>query len=114
MEQLCPVCNGCGSVPPGFYSHIGYTTDTVTCRRCHGVGTFGTVDTQQIMDAQADLQSALGIYRLSIDHALGNGVLSTQDKIIIEDFMAKSLARLHKLLNDLGRPMYQPATHPDV
>lgn len=56
-----------------------------------------------VLDAQADLQTALGMYRLS------NGRGDP-----IEDRLAKSLARSHALLEALGRPMYQPALHRDV
>jgi hypothetical protein len=39
----CPVCNGCGHVPTGFYSNAtgGGTSNTTapdTCRTCHGSG----------------------------------------------------------------------------
>jgi glycosyltransferase A (GT-A) superfamily protein (DUF2064 family) len=56
-----------------------------------------------VLDAQADLQTALGMYRLS--NGRGDA---------IEDRLAKSLARSHALLEALGRPMYQPALHRDV
>lgn len=44
-EQLCPVCQGHGIVPAGFYTHpagqSGYATTTSPecCRRCRGLGT---------------------------------------------------------------------------
>ena len=40
MAQRCPVCYGCGTVPPDFYAQIGYGTNTarVTCRACGGAG----------------------------------------------------------------------------
>lgn len=66
--------------------------------------------TEDILDAQADLQVGLGQYRLKYGSA-GRGVRSDDS---IEDNLAKSLARLHTLLEELGRPMYQIATHPDV
>jgi hypothetical protein len=55
------------------------------------------------MDAQADLQTGLGMYRL--DHGRGSPT---------EERLAQCLARLHSLLAALGNPMYQPATHPSV
>ena len=58
---------------------------------------------EQLLDAQADLQTAIGLYRLQ--HG-------KDDRI--EDRLARSLARQHKLLSEMGKPMYQPATHPDV
>jgi hypothetical protein len=38
----CPVCGGCGTVPPTFYEHHDGSTTAVTtresCRSCGGVG----------------------------------------------------------------------------
>lgn len=41
IHTLCPVCGGCGTVPPDFYSRMGVGTSTarVGCRRCDGLGT---------------------------------------------------------------------------
>lgn len=64
---------------------------------------------EQIMDAQADLQTGLGMFRVAcMDRAM------TQTESYAEDRLAKSLARTHKLLDALGHPMYQPATHSEV
>lgn len=41
---ICPVCNGRGHVPNGFYSVVGgtgWTTSSITpeiCRSCNGTG----------------------------------------------------------------------------
>lgn len=62
-----------------------------------------------VMSAQADLQTGLGIFRLDRNDTRG-----LQHANLVEDRLARSLARLHVLLADLGTPMYQPAMHPDV
>lgn len=62
-----------------------------------------------VLDAQADLQSALGMLRLHMDPRF-----STPDLGVVERRLNKSLARSHKLLDELGSPMYDPATDPDV
>src|SRR3954451_3060281 len=49
---------------------------------------------ERILEAQADLQTALGFYRM--DHARGDPT---------EQRMAQGLVRLHVLLEALGRPM---------
>lgn len=38
--QRCPVCNGVGSVPMGFYppQGVGTTTTPQKCRTCNGKG----------------------------------------------------------------------------
>ncbi len=42
VAQRCPVCNGTGQVPPGFYMAIGgtggcaYSLDPEVCRACGG------------------------------------------------------------------------------
>lgn len=66
--------------------------------------------TDEIMDAQADLQTALGIYRLNVQEKITNPKFNGH----VEDRMARCLARLHRLLDQLGKPMYQPAQHPDI
>lgn len=58
---------------------------------------------EDIINAQADLQSALGILRLS----------KPLDSYI-EEKLARSLATLHRALLRAGRPMATPARHPDV
>jgi hypothetical protein len=62
---------------------------------------------EEILEAQADLQTALGFFRLGSIEERGNSEA-------IEDRLNKSLARLHRLLERLGRSMYQPATHADL
>ncbi len=39
--QVCPVCTGCGTVPPDFYTRLGCGTSLAReqCRRCKGTGT---------------------------------------------------------------------------
>lgn len=68
---------------------------------------------EQIMDAQADLQTALGFLRLDARDRLDLEHPGDHDDFI-EDRLAKSLARLHLLLDRLGHPMYNAATHPKV
>ena len=65
----------------------------------------------QIMDAQADLQMALGLLRLKQEQIEGVLPYGLDD---VENRLARSLALLHKLLSDLGRPMAHRALHPDV
>jgi hypothetical protein len=38
--QRCPVCEGCGTVAPDFYSRLGVATTTLRgqCRACTGTG----------------------------------------------------------------------------
>lgn len=62
-----------------------------------------------VMDAQAELQTPLGWLRLGMDPKYPDADLK-----LIEDRLTKTLARLHGLLDALGDPMYQPATHPEV
>lgn len=62
----------------------------------------------EIMDAQADLQTALGLFRLSMAEGY------TDHDNYVEERLAKCLARLHRLLEQLGKPMYRPAQHPDI
>lgn len=60
--------------------------------------------TDEVMDAQADLQVALGVHRLDpVKHA-----------DMVEDRMVRVLARLHTLLDTIGTPMYDATVHPDV
>lgn len=59
---------------------------------------------EEVIEAQADLQTALGMFRLNRNF----------DPAAIEDRLVRSLARHHTLLARLGRPMYDPATHPEV
>src|SRR4051794_40736497 len=59
-----------------------------------------------LMDAQADLQTALGLYRLRVPEG-------ERDEPV-EDRLMQALARLHTRLDILGHPMYDPATHPAI
>lgn len=42
MTEVCPVCGGRGTVPPGFYGDFEYGLGTTnareTCRSCGGKG----------------------------------------------------------------------------
>ena len=60
------------------------------------------------MEAQADLQSVIGRQRLY--EGSSNSPSASQDINALE----RSLARLHGVLGAMGKPMYDPATHPDV
>lgn len=42
--QVCPICGGCGTVPPAFYSQMTMGTSAAReqCRRCAGTGTIET------------------------------------------------------------------------
>lgn len=63
---------------------------------------------EEILEAQADLQTGLGFFRLDArDEPRGHDDL-------IEERLGRSLARTHRLLEHLGRAMYDPATHPDI
>ena len=66
---------------------------------------------RDIMDIQAELQTPLGLYRLKLADEYS---APHQHDEIIEERLAKTLARLHKLLDELGSPMYNPAIHPDI
>lgn len=61
---------------------------------------------REVMEAQADLQVALGIFRLRAEH------VDIRDKDLIESRMYRSLGRLHRLLTSLGKPMYDPERRP--
>lgn len=64
----------------------------------------------EIMEAQADLQVAIGLYRL--EHGRGN--VNSQHADLIESRLTASLARTHRLLAMADNPMYGPATHKDI
>lgn len=68
--------------------------------------------TQEIVDAQADLQTALGMHRCEMDRTLcGFDV----DGAVRENYMARALARLQAALAEhLDVQMMHPAIHPDV
>lgn len=69
---------------------------------------------KEIMSAQADLQVGLGLLRLEKSLLRERDGIQELNLATAEDHLASSLARLHKLLDALGKPMYQPATHPGV
>ena len=60
---------------------------------------------RQLLDAQAELQTALGIYRMGSERR--------DFDPYVESRMQASLAMLHALLADLGRPMAQPTQMPE-
>lgn len=62
---------------------------------------------KQLVDAQADLQIALGLYRL---YFLKNEGHKGHDNV--EHYMQTCLAQLHSLLDDLGHTMANAATVP--
>lgn len=69
--------------------------------------------TERLLNAQAELQTALGFHRLAMaypDNELG---LTNTDPAYIEMRMAACLAMLHSLMGDLGLPMYSPAQMPE-
>ena len=47
--QACPVCGGCGTVPPDFYTRLGVGTSCARerCRTCNGSGVVGEQGTTQ-------------------------------------------------------------------
>lgn len=65
-----------------------------------------------IMDAQADLQTGLGILRLEISQIWNQEGIQFNNFKFAEERLTESLARFHTLLGDLGNPMYKPATYP--
>lgn len=67
---------------------------------------------EQVMEAQADLQTALGFLRLELTEPLDDRQRGHLESV--EDRCASSLARLHVLLETLGTTMMSPAQHPDV
>lgn len=54
MPDKCPICQGRGSVPQGFYDYqnpvyIGTVMQTEGCRRCGGLGTVESEPRFQIL-----------------------------------------------------------------
>lgn len=70
--------------------------------------------TEAVVDAQGDLQTGLGVLRLELSQIQNRLGLQANNLTFAEDRLTESLARLHSLLDRLGNPMYQPATHPRV
>lgn len=62
---------------------------------------------ERLLQAQAELQTALGFHRLGM--AGHQGI----DPKYIEMRMAACLSMLHSLMGDLGLPMYNPAQMPE-
>lgn len=60
---------------------------------------------EALVNSQAELQSALGIYRMGRERR--------DFDPYVERRMQASLAMQHELLDALGRPMYQPAQMPE-
>ena len=58
-----------------------------------------------LIDSQAELQSALGVYRMGSERR--------DYDPYVERRMQASLAMQHSMLHDLGHPMAQPAQMPD-
>ena len=58
-----------------------------------------------LLDAQAELQSALGVYRMGRERR--------DFDPYVEEKMQACLAMLHATMADLGRPMAQPAQMPE-
>lgn len=75
--------------------------------------------TEELLEAQADLQNAIGFFKLCFDPDPNNSYTDTADRVeedfeLVKDRAYKSLARLHTLMDNLGLPMYNAATHPDI
>lgn len=73
--------------------------------------------TEAILLAQANLQEAIGFFRM--DHGewvpeAGKSRMLNRDDAVIESRLMAALARLHMLLGERGSAMYSPATHPGV
>jgi hypothetical protein len=68
---------------------------------------------EAVVEAQADLQVGIGCLRLEVAHISKESIIGINLRTS-EDKLNRSLARLHKLLDQLGQPMYQPAAHPDI
>lgn len=49
-HQKCPVCEGSGLVPAGFYHNFYGSTGPVVCRRCQGLGTIGLAEENKSSD----------------------------------------------------------------
>lgn len=51
IPHKCPVCNGVGLVPYGFYLAIGSTTDITPekCRSCNGTGVVWSEENIEIL-----------------------------------------------------------------
>lgn len=60
---------------------------------------------ETLVNAQAELQTALGIYRMGHERR--------DFDPYIESRMQASLAMQHELLGKLGRPMYRPTQMPE-
>jgi hypothetical protein len=105
-------CENCNVVLARDGEVVGRHPGTV-CSHLRG-GTYVNLNSvvDAVMDAQAELQTPLGFYRMynpNYKHALP---IEYDEEI--EDRLAKALAQLHALLVALGTPMYQPATHEEV
>jgi len=66
--------------------------------------------TDALLNAQAELQTALGMYRLDMDANFESSVI---DPEYIEMRLAACLSMLHSLMGNLGRPMFKPAKMPE-
>ena len=62
---------------------------------------------ERILQAQAELQTALGFHRLDMAGHEGT------DPEYIEMRLQACLSMLHMLMSDLGRPMFKPTQMPE-
>jgi hypothetical protein len=67
-EQVCPICQGCCTVPTDFYSRLGASTSTARekCRRCDGLGTI-PVPVARLAEALARAGAPLEVLRAQIE-----------------------------------------------
>ena len=89
------------------------------CRRCGLVQGDRCPEAvvEAIMDAQAELQTGLGLMRLLLapgEEPYSDSELIPRVRALDQGYFAKTLAWLHTVLAEVGTPMYSPATHPDV
>lgn len=75
----------------------------------YGIFTPNEPTSDRLLNAQAELQTALGFHRLAM-----SAEFTTSDEYeYIEMRLQACLAMLHSLMGDLGRPMYRPTQMPD-
>lgn len=85
---------------------MSYPLTSVEEQLKQAVDDFSAAITDELMEAQADLQVGLGWFRL----ARMTGSPTTDELDLIEEKLTLSLARLHGMMTGLGRPMYSPST----
>jgi hypothetical protein len=69
---------------------------------------------EDVLEAQAALQMGIGVLRLEMSQIPNREGVQLRNLRFSEDRLTEALARCHKLLAQLGRPMYEPATHKAV